>query len=130
MAADRTPPSMNRRPSIVTGGQTIGTAQLAATASVKEAPPSRSKTLDSPVSASTATIMSCRAGHERLGSRFSMTARRTDSGTVRAVRAARPSHARPRRSSPGQREPMAKRAMAPKPIFAAISPVASFNWSA
>ncbi len=38
LSADRTPPSMYRLPPIVTGGQTPGTAELAATASTRPTP--------------------------------------------------------------------------------------------
>ena len=79
-----TPPSMNRRPPIVTGGHTTGTAQLAATASTNDTPLSRPNTTRSPVSTSIAVTWSRRSGHRCDGSRCSITQRRTSSATVRA----------------------------------------------
>ena len=54
LSADRTPPSMYRRPPIVTGGQMPGTAELAATASTRLTPDEASKTASSPETQSTA----------------------------------------------------------------------------
>src|SRR5918992_3389030 len=84
---ERTPPSTYRRPSIVAGGHTPGTAQLAVTASTRLTPDPLPKTRGSPLSASTATIFSARTGHAWDGSRDSITARRSGSGTVAAASA-------------------------------------------
>ena len=82
MSLDRTPPSTYRLPSIVTGGQMPGTAQLAATAATSGTPDRASKIRNSPVAASTATSRMSRAGHSCDRSRDSITARRAASGTV------------------------------------------------
>src|ERR1035441_1030625 len=75
---------MYRRPSIVAGGHMPGTAQLAVTASTKLTPDPFSNTRGAPLSASTATIFNARTGHSWDGSRDSITARRSGSGTVAA----------------------------------------------
>ena len=72
---------------MLTGGQMPGTAQLAATASIRFTPDSRSKTRVWPVSASTATSSIRRDGHSGEGSRELTAARRSASGTVRAASA-------------------------------------------
>src|SRR6266508_5435066 len=76
LVADRMPPSTQRRPLMVTGGQTPGTAQLAPTASTRDTPLSRSNARNSPDPASTAVISSRRSGQSRTGRRDSITARR------------------------------------------------------
>jgi len=99
LASERTPPSMKRRPPMVTGGQIPGTAQLAPTASTSPASPAESNTMNSPVCASTAVTSRGRAGQSLVGSRASNTLRRSASGMVRAASAQRPSRARPRTGS-------------------------------
>ena len=90
LSADRTPPSMYRRPSIVTGGQMPGTAELAATASTRLTPDAASKTVSSPDTQSIAVSFIGVTGHSRDGSRDSITASRSGSGTVSASSANRP----------------------------------------
>ena len=84
LAIERIPPSMNRRSPMVTGGQTPGTAQLAPTASTRPASPAASNTTNSPVRASTAVTFRDWAGQPPVGSRASITLRRSASGMVRA----------------------------------------------
>ena len=78
---------------MVTGGQMPGTAQLAATASVRETPLVRLNTVGLPLRALTATIRKGTSGHSVTGSREEMIARRSASGTVAAASAMRPSRA-------------------------------------
>jgi hypothetical protein len=88
------PPSIQRRPPMVTGGHTPGTAQLAATASISPTPCPAPNARNSPDPVSTAVISSRRAGHSSPGTRLAITARRPASGMVRAVVASRPIWAR------------------------------------
>jgi hypothetical protein len=90
LSGDRTPPSMYLRPSIVTGGQMPGTAELAATASTRLTPDTASKTVSSPETQSTAVSFVGLTGQSREGSRDSITAIRSGSGTVSASSAKRP----------------------------------------
>src|SRR3954466_4712894 len=76
------PPSTQRRPSMVTGGYTPGTAQLAATACTSGTPEPRSNVRNSPVSASTAVMTRARAGHCVLTSREPITSSRSCSDGV------------------------------------------------
>jgi hypothetical protein len=124
-AIERTPPSMYRVPFTVIGGHTSGTAQLAATASSSEAPLRRSKIATSPLSAATATMRSSVSGQVSSCTRVAMAARRSDSSTVGAASAARPSQARLRRRSPGYAAASRNRSSAPFPIAALRSPVVS-----
>lgn len=114
LAVERLPPSIQRRPATVTGGQTTGTAQLAATASSSFTPERASNASTSPVRASTAVTRSSRSGQSRASPRSRPTVSSTsDSGPVRARSAVRPSRAIER---PGSREPRAaqrKRAVWP-----------------
>src|SRR6202035_2804632 len=79
---ERTPPSMYRRPLMVTGGQMPGTAQLAATASTKATPESFVKTTVSALSASTAGSNIGRSGQDGTGTRAAAAAWRPGSATV------------------------------------------------
>ena len=81
---------MYRLPPIVTGGQTPGTAQLAATASTRLTPESRSSVTSSPVAVSIALMRSSRSGHSWEGSLCSITSRRMGSVTVSVDRATLP----------------------------------------
>ena len=90
LSAERTPPSMYRRPPMVTGGQMPGTAELAATASTRLTPDEASKTVSSPETQSTAVSFVGVTGHSRDGSRDSITAIRSGSVTVSASSANRP----------------------------------------
>ena len=94
MATERTLRSMNRRSPMVTGGQTPGTAQLAATASTRSMSPAESNTTKWPVRASTAVTLSILAGQSLAGSRAWNTLRRSASGMVRAASAQQPIRAR------------------------------------
>src|SRR5437660_4482614 len=125
LASERTPPSTYRRPLIVTGGKTSGTAQLAATASRSATPPPRSNTVASPLAASTAVIRNRRSGQARLDRPCSKRARHSDSGIVRAASAARPRRARPRSGWRVEREASSRRRITVRPIRSAFSPVAS-----
>jgi hypothetical protein len=75
LSQERIPPSMYRRPPIVTAGQMPGTAQLAATAPTRLTPDSRSKIRSTPVCTSTAVSRRARSGQSCTGSLDSMTAR-------------------------------------------------------
>src|SRR3954468_13486229 len=79
---------------MVTGGQSSGRAQLAATASTRSAPESRRNTRRSPVVASTAAMARSTAGHSGASSLAANTARRADSGTVSAASARAPTRRR------------------------------------
>src|SRR6266542_2803159 len=79
---------------MVTGGHTIGTAQLAATASFSGAPASRSKTTSSPLATSTAGISSGRSGQSVSGSRETMASMRSDPGRAGVASALAPRRAR------------------------------------
>src|SRR6201999_2393673 len=68
-----TPPSMECRPAIISGGQAPGTAQLAATASTSSTCDRRSKTTNSPVSISIAVRRNTRSGHSCDGRRCAIT---------------------------------------------------------
>ena len=100
-AAERIPPSIHRRPLIGTGGQTPGTAQLALTASIRLTPLAESNVAHSPVSASTAAIISRWAGDSWLGSQAPITAWRSASASGGEARATRPSRLRARAAVPG-----------------------------
>src|SRR5579875_19223 len=84
----RIPPSMYRRPSMVTGGNTPGTAQLDATARWRGTPASASQTRNSPVSASTA-VQRYRSGQAMPSTEENSSTYRSSS-TVGASRATRP----------------------------------------
>ena len=111
LVPDRTPPSMKRRPLMVTGGQTPGTAQLAATASTRSTPESLVNTTGSPVSASTAVTRRFPSGQWPSGNRAATARRRVGSLTVGVSSARVPIR---RRMSSGPAAPVAavtKRAM-------------------
>jgi hypothetical protein len=108
-------------PFTVAGGQTSGTAQLAATASTSETSLVLSNTTNSPVSATTAAIFNGVSGQRSVPTRRRITARRSDSGTVFARSEARPSQARPLRRSPGQSPATANLSSTAVPMLAAIS---------
>jgi alkanesulfonate monooxygenase SsuD/methylene tetrahydromethanopterin reductase-like flavin-dependent oxidoreductase (luciferase family) len=90
LSMERAPPSMKRRPPIVTGGQTPGTAQLAATASIRLALEAASNTAVAPLSQSTATSLIERRGQSCDGSREAITVALAASGTVAAATATAP----------------------------------------
>ena len=85
LAIERIPPSMNRRSPMVTGGQHPG-HRAAGADRVHQAglPPAASNTTNSPVRASTAVTFRDWAGQPPVGSRASITLRRSASGMVRA----------------------------------------------
>ena len=94
LAGERMPPSIKRRPLMVTGGQTPGTAQLAPTASTRSTPLPESNVASSPVSTSTAVMSRFPVGQSWVPSRAATTARRSAAGSVRDRTAIRPSRIR------------------------------------
>lgn len=90
LALECTPPSIHRCPPMLTGGHTPGTAQLALTASTRPAPLVSSKAVRRPVTASTAVIISRRAGQSWQTRRRAIASRRPGPDAARAVMARRP----------------------------------------
>ena len=115
---------------MVTAGHTRGTAQLAATACTRSAPESRSKTVSSPVSASTAVIFRSRSGQSTAPMREAITSIRLAPPGSWARMAILPTRARLVRELPGSSRGGTIRSRVSRESLAPISLSAGSSWPA